>query len=289
MIVMHGADSGSKRFLLSRALGLAFVLLACSLSLHAQQSFGYVLDVKGEWVLNGAAKLSKGSSLSVGGVITAANPTDSNSYIVIANRSGSIVEKRTCSHAGECSNPIRLPAAVVVQQSLASRLIGAAMALVSNEPAKYSSFISRGADLQEAVIKKRDQNLDLSQVFKNMRDDRYLVRFERISKNARASSRPPKPLPFDWDKKKPAPLAAAELSPGLYRVSILEVSLLEPDGGNEPSGNEAWVLITTPNLYAKAAPSFDTALNLTKQWGTSVKQNAVRQFLRASLEFISKL
>ncbi|MGA9998433.1 MAG: hypothetical protein WBP93_23670 [Pyrinomonadaceae bacterium] len=264
-----------------------FVLLLCAGALQAQQTFGYVLDLRGDWTLNGGAKLSKGSSLSVGGVITAANPSDSSSYIVVANRSGNIFEKRNCSNAGECNKAIQLPRAIENQQSLTTRLIGAAMALVSNEPGKYASFVSRGAELQEAVIKLSDQKLDLSPVFKNMQGDKYLVRFEKIGKDKKSVAQPLKPVPFIWDSKKPEPLVAGEIGPGLYRVSILDVSLLEPDGTNESTGNEAWVLITAPTDYAKAAPSFDDAVKMTRQWGPNVKPNAVRSFLRASLEFIT--
>jgi hypothetical protein len=283
---MQSRKPAFKWSLLTKAAGIAFMFLLCAVGIQAQQTFGYVLDLRGEWILNGGSRLSKGSSLSVGGVITAANPSDGNSYIVIANRSGNIFERRNCGN-GECNNAIRLPRAIEVQQSLASRVVGAAMALLSGEPGKYASFVSRGTELQEAVVKLNDRKVDLSPVFKNMQGDKYLVRFEKIGKDKKAVAGPLKPLPFTWDAKKPEPLAAGELSPGLYRVSLLDVSLLEPDGTNESTGNEAWVLITTPTGYAKAAPSFDAAVNVTRQWGTNVKQNAVRTFLRASLEFIT--
>jgi hypothetical protein len=120
-----------------------------------------------------------------------------------------------------------------------------------------------------------------------MQGDRYLVRFEQISKDRRPSTSNLKPLPFNWDPKKPTPLVARGVAPGLYRISIAEVSLLESDAASEPSANEAWVLITTPVRFAKAAPSFSAAQDVTKQWGTDVKQTAVRAFLRASLDFMT--
>jgi hypothetical protein len=263
------------------------MLLLCAVSLQAQQTFGYVLDLRGDWNVNGDARLSKGRSLSVGSVITAANPSDGSAYIVIANRSGNIVERRNCGNAGECNRAIRLPRAVEAEQSLVSRVIGAAMALISSEPSKYASFVSRGTDLQEAVVKLNEQKLDLSPVFKNMQGDKYLVRFEKIGKDKKAAGETLKPLPFNWNSKKPEPLVVSKLDPGLYKVSILDVSLLEPDGTNESTGNEAWVLISSPNDYAKDAPSFDAAVNVTRQWGANVKPGAVRQFLRATLEFIT--
>ncbi len=265
---------------------VSLLLLCSASSIQAQQRFGYVLDVKGDWNVSGGGRLSKGQSLNVGSVIRSGNPSDTSSYVVVADHNGNIVERRSCSNNGECAREIRLPAAAGSNQGVLSRLMGAAMALVSSEPAKYATFVSRGSDLTEAVIKLNEQKLDLSPVFKNMQGDKYLVRFEKIEKNKSAAPAM-KPFPFTWDAKKPEPLVARDLAPGLYRVSVLEVSLLEPDSGSEPSGNEAWVLVSTPTSYTKAAPSFDAALSVTKQWGTSVKQNAVRQFLRASLEFIT--
>jgi hypothetical protein len=205
----------------------------------------------------------------------------------MADRSGKIFDKRICRNAGECTKAIRLPRSVGGNQSFMSQVVGAAMALISNEPAKYSSFISRDVDLQEAVVKLNAQKLDLSPVFRNMQGDHYLVRFEKIGKDKRVSDKPLKPFPFNWDSRKPAPLLARDLSPGLYRVSVLDVSLLEPEGANESSGNEAWVLVASQNEYDKAAPSFNAAVNVTKQWGANVKQSAVRQFLRATLDFIT--
>jgi hypothetical protein len=266
-----------------------FLLLLGLATVHGQDKFGYVLDIRGTWTLNSSAPLSKGGSLPVGGVISTVSTTDSGTYIVVADRSGNIVEHRHCGNAGECSSPIKLPASVGGGQSLVGRIIGAAMALVSNEPAKYVSFVSRGADLQEAVVKLQGDQLDLSQVFRNMSSDRYLIRLERIQGSSVNISRgrTPKPLDFNWDPRKPQPLTVNQLAPGLYKVSLLEVSLLEPSGEHERTGNEAWVCIASPAQYEKAESSFQEATKVTKQWGTDVKQNTVREFLRASLEFIT--
>jgi hypothetical protein len=258
-------------------------------SVSAQDKFGYVLDVRGDWVLNSSAKLSKGSSVTVGGVITTPSPNDGGTYIVIADRNGNIFDRRNCSNSGECNKPIKIPAASGGEQSLASRIIGAAMALVSNEPAKYASLVSRGTDLQEAVVKLEGDKIDLSAVFKNMQGEGYLLRFEQMSKKKNNSrDRSPKPLKFNWDPKKPQALVVNELAPGLYKVSLLEVSLLESDGGaHDPTGNEAWVFVARPDQYSKASATFDAATNVTRQWGTNVRQNTVREFLRASLDFIN--
>jgi hypothetical protein len=284
---MRGGKSGSGLAPFFKAAGAALLLLLCAQGALAQQVFGYVLDIRGGWVLNrnAGAKLSKGSKLYVGSVITPSDPTDGGSYIVVVDRGGNIFERRACSNQGECARPIRLPASAGSSPSTFTRTMVAVMGILAPDPGKYASFVSRGADLQEAVLKLDAQKLDIAQVFRNMPGDRYFVRFEKIGKGQKAE---PKPLEveFDWDSQKPAPLGAGGLAPGLYKVSVREVSLLAPDEG-EASGNEAWVLVATPQGYAKAAPSFDAALKMTKQWGDKVRQSSVRQFLRATLEFIT--
>lgn len=283
---MRDSKSASKSSLSLKATALIFLLLTCAGTLQAQQVFGYVLDVRGDWVLNGSNHLSKGGSVSVGGIITAGNPSDGASYIVITDRNGNIFDRRNCNNGGECSKPINIPRAIESQRSFTSKVVSAVMAIVSGDPAKYASFVSRGADLHEAVTKLSNQKVDLSQVFKNMQGDRYLVRFERIGKEKNAAAKPLE-MEFNWDTKKPEPLEARGLQPGLYRVSVREVSLLAPDDASDSTANEAWVLVASPSEYAKAAPSFNAAVNVTKQWGEKVKPNAVRQFLRATLEFIT--
>jgi hypothetical protein len=268
--------------------GGLILLLASATIVNAQEKFGYVLDIRGDWLANGSAKLGKGSALNTNSVITAGNPSDTSSYIVVADRSGNIFQRRTCS-AGECASPIKVPANAGNEQGFVSRLIGAAMALVSSEPAKYSSFVSRGIgpELQEAVVKMAGDEIDLSEVFKNMQGEKYVLRFEPLvkGKTVRGSAR--KSTAFAWDPKKPAPLNVNGLTPGLYRVSISDVSLLEAEGGDDPGENEAWILIANPDYYSKAAPSFVAAQNVTKKWGSDVKKTAVREFLRASLDFLT--
>ena len=284
---MRGGKSGSGLAPFFKAAGAALLLLCCARGALAQQLFGYVLEIRGGWVLNrdAGAKLSKGSRLNVGSVITPSDPTDGGSYIVIVDRGGNIFERRACSNAGECARPIRLPASAGTGPSTLSRVVAAAFGLITPDPGKFAVLMSRGADLQEAVLKLDAQKLDLAQVFRNMPGDRYFVRFEKIGKGQKAEAKPLE-LEFDWDSQKPAPLGAGGLAPGLYKVSVREVSLLAPEE-DEPSGNDAWVLVAAPKDYAKAAPSFDAALKVTKQWGDKVRQNSVRQFLRATLEFIT--
>lgn len=285
VVHMRDRKSGFGWWPVLNATGAALVLLFCVRGAHAQQPFGYVLDIRGDWLLNGNVRLYKGSSVSVGGEIRAANPGDGGNYIVITDRGGRIHEQRSCGNGG-CNNPIRLPNSAGSSQSFISRVIGVVAGVIEGQPAKYAVFIHRGAGLEEAVLKLDAQKLDLSRVFKNMPGDRYFVRFERLGKGQKAEAKPVE-VEYEWDSQKPAPLEARGIGPGLYRVSVREVSLLASEDEGEASGNDAWVLVTTSRGYAKAAPSFDEVLKVTRQWGDQVRQSSVRQFLRAALEYIT--
>lgn len=276
----------AKRWRGSRGFLIACAILLIVQNVYAQQQFGYVLDARGDWFLNGNAsqKLSKGSALPAGGMIGTPAPSERGSYIVVADRNGQIFDRRQCSNPGECDRPIRLPKSVSSRTSLLSRIIGAAMSLVSEEPGKYASFSSRSAELQDAVVKLIDDRVDLRPVFKDVQGGRYLLQFEQIRRKSRAGAATPlKPFDFDWDPNQPSSLLISGLAPGLHKVSLLERQGEE----HEPTGAEAWVLISGPSGYEKAASSFQDAVMVTKQWGTKVKQTAVREFLRAALDYIA--
>jgi hypothetical protein len=252
----------------------------------AQQQVGYVLDARGVWFVKGntSQKLFKGSALPAGGEIRTTAPLERGSYIIIADRNGNIIESRYCSNPGECGRAIRLPKSGSKETPLTSRVVGAVMALVSAEPGKYASFISRGSALEEAVVKLSDEQVDLAPVFKNMPVGRYLLRLEQVSsKDRQRVATPVKPVEFDWDPNKPSSLPVIGLMPGLYKVM-----LLEKEGDKyEPTDTDAWVFISGPGEYEQAAASFQNALTVTKQWGTKVRPDTIREFLRASLEHIA--
>ena len=276
---MRGRNSGFGSSPVLRAAGAVLVLLFCAGAVRAQQTFGYVLEVRGDWLVNGGAKLSKGGSVSVGAVITAADPSDGGSYIVISDRAGNIYRRLSCGN-GDCARPFSLPASAASGKSYLSRVVDGMMGIFyKGEPNQYRSVVSRGADLREAVLKLDAQKLDLGRVFENMPGDRYVVRFEKIEDGRRPAPKPVE-VEYEWDSQRRPPLGAQGLRPGLYRVTVREVRHLEED-------NEAWVLVTSPKGYAKAAQSFDAAVNVTRRWEGKVREDSKRQFLRAALEFIT--
>jgi len=264
----------------TRTVLIAGFMLVGTQSAAAQQTFGYVLDLHGDWYLNGSSKLSKGSSVTAGSSITTSSAADGRAYIVITDRSGHVFARRDCSR-GECSGGIKLPDAAAGQSSVTSRLVGAVMSLISDDPGKYVSLISRGgASPEDGVVKLENDRIDLNAVFRPMNGGRYVVTFESSLATNHAITTAPGPLNFDWDPKRPTPLIVKGLGPGLYKMSLMQVNRQE-------MSQPAWLLLAAPRDFVAASSSFNSAVRMTQQWGVRVDQRSKRQFLRASLDFIA--
>jgi hypothetical protein len=262
---------------------LAFALLITANSASAQE-IGYVLDISGDWTLNNDTALTNSSPVTANGVIATKSPSDRANYIVIANRSGKIIARKACRNSGECNNPIRLPSPT--QPSVAGELFKDIMGWWwRSEPKKYAAAESKGTNLNEAVAKLQNNQLDLSSVFLLMDADDYVLKLEplfQVDKPTREKSG--RPISYQWDPKKPKPLVGVELTPGLYRLSLLS----NENEVWEETGTDAWVLISNQARYEELQASFKQAVDLTKDWGKRVKPNTARSFLRAELDRLSK-
>lgn len=261
-----------------RAAAIFFSLSAVALLVviiaEAQQQVGFVLNVRGNWILNSTQTLKTGSPLPVSGRIQARDPK-SGDYIEIANRIGQVIINRSCNDRG-CGQPITLPAD---SPGLGSRLFGAAMALIANDPVRFAVLISRGGELRESVVKIVGEQVDLSAVFANKSRGSYLVRFEPKSAGTPANAKPIGPISVDWDPNKLALVTVKGLTPGLYVAQPLSNEDREP---LEP-GTESWVLFARPEKFDEAFCEFHEAVVTTYQWGESAREDSKRQFLRAAL------
>lgn len=252
-----------------------------SASVARAQQIGYVLELNGEWSLNGATHLHEASKLPAGGVLRTSSPSDRSFYIVVAGLNGNIIERRECRKQGECERPIQLPQS----PGIISRLFSAIGDLLGSSPAKYVAPISKGDDPSEAVVELSGDQVDLADVFGTIDAGKYFVRFGPIIRDQDSTSgKSLTPVWFEWDPKHPKPLRVSGLVPGLSKLSIVE-----PHGENfRETGQDAWVLICDESQYAKRSNSFREALTITQQWGQQVHSDVVRGFLRAALDFVAK-
>jgi hypothetical protein len=115
--------------------------------------------------------------------------------------------------------------------------------------------------------------------------DDYYLKFEPLFlKGSARRERSLGPVPFRWAPSNSDFLTVDGLSIGLYRVS-----LLAKVGENyQETGSDAWVLFCDASRYDALGSSYLNAVTLTQTWGTHVKPNTVRSFLRAELDLLSK-
>lgn len=243
---------------------------------------GHVLDIEGDWLLDGRANqsLGKGEELPGGGVIRIHSPS-SYAFIIVRYADNQIV-KRYCRNRGECDQPILLPRVVQQQSSFLGSIVARGMAMFRRDPVSPSVNAGRSADgtLREAVLQIKDGQIDLSNVFSEMKNGDYDVLVARRMPDGKAlEGGTTKQMQVKWDSGKATTAAAINLQAGLY-----ELTLLEKRGGElKPTLTTAWFLASNPEQYAQTAAQFDEAARLTATWKKDVSEATARSFLRAFL------
>ena len=96
------------RMLLVNLLFVSSAVVLSAPPVSARTPVGYVLEVKGEWYLNGdySRALRRWQKLPPEGTVSIKSPTPAD-RIVIARLNGEIIDKRSCD-ADLCSRPIKL-------------------------------------------------------------------------------------------------------------------------------------------------------------------------------------
>lgn len=269
----HGTHHGGRRAAVIY-LSLLAVALVATIVADAQPQVGFVLNVRGDWVLNNSQVLKIGTPVTANGRVQARGRRDGD-FIEVADRGGRVIARRACNSGG-CGQVIVLPAA---SPGVGYRLFGAAMALLNNDSERFVVLLSRGGELREAVVKTAGEQVDLSAVLANMSAGTYLLRFEPKSAGTPAGARTLGPISVEWDPAKLTHVTVPGLTPGLYVVQPLNNEDREP---LEP-GTESWVLFVRPEKFDKTSCEFKEAVVLTNGWGEETLHVSKRQFLRVAL------
>jgi len=267
----HRTPDGGKKMATRILFFLTTVVFVTAVAVYAQQDVGLVVNLNGDWFIS-TRKLGYGSPLKDGEIIRARNPVTGD-FIEIADLNGRIIRTFNCSR-DNCKQPIEVRAA---KSSIFSRVFRAAMTILYKEPKKHQVLISRGGgELRESVVKIAGEQVELSSVLADLSAGSYLLKFE-----AQRLGAPPisNPVRVDWNPSGLSPVTVKGLTPGLYVVRLLNNQDREP---GEP-GTEAWVLLAKPEKFDKAFCEFREVVDLTNQWGTSVRLTSKRQLLRATL------
>jgi hypothetical protein len=285
----------------SACLGVFLSFMVPSLpAVMAQTNVAYVLDIGGQWQVEGAGQnLQRGNSLRANARVRASATRGTSTFIIIANLNGNIIARKYCRDSGACDSPIQLPAAAAAP-SLISRVFGTVISLWGGNSSKYGTLGSRDAAraLKEGVALLKDGQVDLTAALNTLPKDTYRLRFVTIPCVDLALCKTILgPVDVMWEPGKPALIPAGDLKSGLYEVQLLRKNA----GPVVPTekGTEAWVLVSPPANYDAQAAAFAAAKDLTKSWqatmqsmnqgesGKTIKGTTVSSFLRATLDHLA--
>ena len=93
---------------MKRLLAVLSAIVFGVVSIAAQNPVGYVLEIEGNWVLNGSNSLSQGEKLPAAGSIRLQPNSSRDSRITIADMRGAIIKSLNCAVNG-CARAFLLP------------------------------------------------------------------------------------------------------------------------------------------------------------------------------------
>ena len=185
---------------------------------------GYVVGIKGTWILNGSNTLALAETLPAGGSIRhrSSSPDD---YITIADMRARPLESaiRNCANR-DCLRVINLPreAPSNALRNAAGAVFGAIAETVRTSPHRKRLHQIRSGELSEAVVTLTDGKVNLSSVLKP-EGEQYLRWHLALQEQGGVT---------EWTK--PVKLEKSGLvfglQPGLYELSLMRrnESSLEP-------------------------------------------------------------
>jgi hypothetical protein len=261
-------------------LSISLLTAAFTLPVAAETPVGYVLEIQGNWYLDGNVSnvLSRWQKLLPSHTISIKKPT-ADDYIVIVDLGGKDIDRRRCD-VDDCSRPINLPPAPA-PRSLLQVMVQATMDLLFGSPDRYSLHRSRnlGRALSDGVVKLDRGEIDFSPALKNT--GRYYLRWRAKPRDGQTGDWSD-PISLNFERGGTAVVAAPHLRPGVYEVNLLR----NVKGIYEPFAS-AWVLVSTPSDYESFATSFRQAVELTEQWENTAEPTTARQFLHAHLDYLA--
>lgn len=235
------------------------------------ESVGFVLDVAGQWTLDGApaAGLRVGQALPAGATLRA-RAAQPRWRIVIALSDGSTLA-RTCGEpVGACGEALTMPAAAHSQTGFWGRALAAASSLFAHPQERYASTLSRGGGGEDGVARLEAGALSVEGVLAGLPAGSYQVTLRPLASQIEA-------VASSYKAPGGGHLAAPGLKPGLYELRASPQT--DPD-----RSSSVWVLVVEPAAYQAAWESFESARATANSWATDARAAAVRSFLRAYLE-----
>jgi hypothetical protein len=229
----------------------------------ATPSRGTVLGILGAWTKDGKP-LRFGNEVSLGDKLS-------------AERSGSItVEFGDGIVSYSCDQPCTRTLAANDRKPVGglARIMAVIRPIFLKEGDRLIAAVSRGADVSEAVVPLKGNQVDLSGMLTDLAPGRYSARFKPV---VAAGTEGPM-VGLQHANGSPS-IVTATIRPGLYDVELFK------DG--QPLGMGAWVLVSGPQTFAADSEAFRQASSVAANWSPNADARSVRAFLRANLESLA--
>lgn len=255
-------------------ISILFLGLLCWRDAANAADVGFVLEMRGKWLLEGAKPVSIliGQAVPSSGKIRPADLSGLPKITVVLLDGKTIA--RDCSVKEQCSGPIDLPAALQPESSVWSRLVTAVSSVFKHDPARYQPMIARSTQgLSDCVLELRNGSADLAPAFDKMKASTYEVVFRSLE-TASESNR----VTYSWNPAAPAAASLPGIKPGLYRMSLAAAS----------GSSEAWCLLAQPQNFSRLDSDFRQATAITESWNAPAGSPAVKSFLRACLQHLQE-
>lgn len=258
-----------------------FVVAAVG-SLRSQQMVAHVLDVRGDWRMQGAtAAVAGGQGLAPGARITAKSNRPGDSITIVRDEDMSR-QRVACdsSTTNPCRNPIDIGAASSAAQPAQGQfsiMVNTALAVLLNKPpaieSHYALTLSRGSvtvqEWEDVVSLDPSRGFVLPAAPQDMPSGQYTVSIVRARDAAPVAQQTA--LLTSAGTWKPISLAA----PGLYEASIMN--------GDGEQVADAFLLVVPPAEYDGRRKDFDTMKGVAGSWTGPSAQADGHLFLRAFL------
>jgi hypothetical protein len=269
-----GVRAAGARWLLCFLLVVSFT--AAPALGQRQPHIGYVYELRGDWVSEDGTKLFKSSRLQAGERVHVRSPT-SDDFIVIVNKTNSVIGRRSCNRADECAHPLVVWQVVV--ESVWDLLFG--------ERGEVIVIRSReGPELLDGVAELRGGRVNLSTSFQRLPAGVYYLSMQSVGRpgTAAAEGNGVGVRKINWGPKSPPVMSGRGLRPGLYELAL---HLQAGDGDTIPTGATAWVLLSKSKTFRNNTAAQQEAQALTDSWGNTVSTESKRDFLRAHLAHLA--
>jgi hypothetical protein len=177
-----------------------------------------------------------------------------------------------------CARHIARPPDPGVGVGMWQGFAAAVFPLFHSSPERFVAPVSRGleAELSDAVVQLRGGSVDFASVFADLDPGSYTVRMAPLDGFGKTQVS----AAVNWKGSGTGSATVAGLTSGLYRAVRVETN-------GTPTGQDAWVLVCSPERFEKQSAEFSKAVEATKKWPTEVDARAPRAVLRAYLQALS--